>query len=94
MGFDNQLRVFVAEYLVFEILVRMYLVSEEKDELDLYGCKDVIILFAKITCLTRICVLQYVVLLRPLTQVIFATYKFHYCLLKPLKVSIVYRQRY
>lgn len=72
----------------------MYLVSEEKDELDLYRCKDVIILFAKITFLTRICVLQYVVLLRPLTQVIFAPYKFHYCLLKPLKVSIVYRQRY
>lgn len=63
MGYDNQLRVFVAEYLVFEILVRMYLVSEEKDELDLYRCKDVIILFAIINCLTSICVLQYVVLL-------------------------------
>lgn len=72
MEYDNQLRVFVAEYLVFEIVVRMYLVSEEKDELDLYRCKDVIIFFAKITCRTRICVLQYVVLLRPLTQVIFA----------------------
>lgn len=96
MGYDNQLRVFVAEYLVFEILVRMYLVSEEKGELYLYRCKDVIlrVLFAKITFLTRICVLQYVVLLRPLTQVIFAPYKSHYCLLKPLKVSIVYRQCY
>lgn len=72
----------------------MYLVSEEKDELDLYGCKDLITLFAKTTCLTRICVLQYVVLLRPLTKVIFAPYKFLYCLLKPLKVSIVCKQRY